>query len=108
MLLLCSHDPKKMQAAARIMLPMGLLVLSCGLAWPHLLAPLFHLTAGQNDFVQGFCMGLGITLEMGAVVAMRVAASRLKQQSANSSLVHSCEIPKLTQIEDGCKVGRGE
>ncbi len=82
MLLLCLHDPKTMQTVARIMLPAGLLALGCGIAWPHLLAPRFHLQAGPSDFVQGFCMGLGITLEIGSAVAMRLAASRQKRQSA--------------------------
>ena len=64
----CLHqDPKKHLSKARLLLPLGLLILSCGILWPRTFAPFLHLPVGMNDPIQGFCIGLGITLEIGSV-----------------------------------------
>jgi len=76
MLMNCSHDPNKALSTARFLLPLGLLILSCGIAWPHVIAPFLHLTLGMNDSIQGFCIGLGVTLEIGSVVLVRKLTNR--------------------------------
>jgi hypothetical protein len=70
------NDPKKTLFRARLLLPIGLLVVSCGIAWPHVFAPFLHLTPGMNDSIQGFCFGLGITLEIGSAVLVRKLGNR--------------------------------
>ncbi len=82
MFLNCSCDLIKNRPAAMRMLAVGLLLVSCGIAWPRIVAPHLHLQTGVNDFVQGFCMGLGITIEIGSVVLIRIIANRQKQRSA--------------------------
>ena len=76
MLINCSQNLKN-RPAALILLSIGLLVLSCGVAWQHAFAPFFHLSAGPNDFIHGFCMGLGLTLEVIALVMLaRISRDR--------------------------------
>jgi hypothetical protein len=82
MLLNCFSDSIKSRPFAMRMLAAGLLMVSCGSAWPRILAPHLHLQAGVDDFVQGLCFGLGIAIEIGAVVLLRLIANRQKQQSA--------------------------
>ena len=79
MLLDCFFHSKKSRTTAMFLLSSGLLVLSCGIGWQYAFAPLFHLSAGPNDFFHGFCYGLGLTLETSAVVMLlRINATRLK------------------------------
>jgi F0F1-type ATP synthase membrane subunit c/vacuolar-type H+-ATPase subunit K len=76
MFLNCSCDLNKSRPAAMRMLAIGLLLVSCGIAWQHVFAPLLHLSADQDDFFRGLCMGLGITLEiMALVVLARIRAN---------------------------------
>jgi hypothetical protein len=75
MLLNCLLDSKKSLPVALLSLSAGLLVLSCGIAWQHVFAPILRLSAQENDFFHGFCIGLGLTLEAGALV-MLVSISR--------------------------------
>jgi phosphate/sulfate permease len=70
MLMNCSTDPNKTLAIARLLLPIGLLVVSFAIAWPHL-APFLHLPPATNDSIQGFCVGLGIALEIGSMILVR-------------------------------------
>jgi F0F1-type ATP synthase membrane subunit c/vacuolar-type H+-ATPase subunit K len=80
MLLNDSPDSKKSLPAALLLLSVGLLLLSCGIAWQHTFSPLLHLAARQDDFFHGFCMGLALTLEAGALVLLlRIGRSRLKK-----------------------------
>jgi len=73
------NNPKKSLASALLMLSMGLLVLSCGTAWQHVIGPLLHVPAAGGDFIHGFSTGLGLTLEIGALVMlMRISYSRSK------------------------------
>ena len=65
-----SLDSKKSLSAALVLLSVGLLLLSCGIAWQHAFAPLFHLSAAYNDFFHGFGIGLGLALESAAVVML--------------------------------------
>ncbi|MGB0065045.1 MAG: hypothetical protein WBP85_11420 [Terracidiphilus sp.] len=78
MLLNCLDDPKKALSKARFLLPIGLLVVSCGIAWPHAIAPYLHLPSGMNDSIQGFCLGLGIALEICSVIAVRKLSNSLR------------------------------
>lgn len=72
-------NSKKNLPSALFLLSAGLLVSTCGVAWQHAFAPLFHFSAGPNDFVRGFCIGLGLTLEIIAVVMLaRINARRSK------------------------------
>jgi len=64
------NDPKKAVKFALLMLSLGLLVLSCGTAWRGALAPLPHLQGVDGDFIHGFSIGLGLTLEICAVVIL--------------------------------------
>jgi hypothetical protein len=73
----------KSRSAAMRTLAVGLLLVSCGVAWQRVFAPLFHLSATQNDFFSGLCVGLGITLEIVAAVAL--ARIRASQASSNFS-----------------------
>jgi hypothetical protein len=79
MILNCSPNSTKSLPAALLLLSAGLLALPCGIAWQHAFAPLFHLSSGPNDFVRGFCIGLGLALEIIALVMLaRTSARRLK------------------------------
>jgi hypothetical protein len=79
MLLNCSLNSKNGLPAALLLLSAGLLVLSCGIAWQNAFTPHVHLSTNANDFFQGFCVGLGLTLEIIALVMLgRISASRLK------------------------------
>jgi len=74
-----SLDSKKSLSAALVLLSVGLLLLSCGIAWQHAFAPLLHLGAQQNDFFHGFGIGLGLALETAAVVILvRISVNRPK------------------------------
>jgi hypothetical protein len=65
--------------AALLPLCAGLLVLSCGIAWQHAFAPLFRLSTNADDFFHGFRYGLGLTLEIIALVMLgRINSNRLK------------------------------
>lgn len=80
MLLNDTPDSQKSLPAALLLLSVGLLVLSCGIAWQHAFAPLLHLRAAHDDFFHGFCIGLGLALETGALVMLvRISFSRLKK-----------------------------
>jgi hypothetical protein len=70
MFLNCSCDSMKNRSAALRMLVAGLLLVSCGIAWQHVFAPLLHLSADQDDFFHGLCIGLGIGLEIMAIVVL--------------------------------------
>ena len=77
MFLNCFHDSKKTQSTALLTLVIGLLVVSCGATWQRTVAPLLHLSAVQNDFFHGFSIGLGLALEVAAlVVLVRIGAAR--------------------------------
>jgi hypothetical protein len=79
MLLNVSVNSKKSLPAALLLLSAGLLVLSCGVAWQHAFVPLFHLSTNADDFFHGFCYGLGLTLEIIALVILgRINSNRLK------------------------------
>jgi len=79
MLLNCALDAKKSLPAALLLLSAGLLVLMCGITWQHAFAPLLHLSAGYDDLLHGFCVGLGLTFEVVAVVMLvRINAARAK------------------------------
>jgi uncharacterized protein YjeT (DUF2065 family) len=73
------NDSKKSLSAALLLLSVGLLLLSCGVAWQRVFAPLLHLPTAQNDFFHGFSMGLGLVLEIAALVMLvRISANRPK------------------------------
>lgn len=77
MFLNCSCNWMKSRSAAMRTLAIGLLLVSFGVAWPHVFAPLFHSSASQNDFFSGICIGLGVTLEIAATVALvRIRANQ--------------------------------
>lgn len=79
MLLRISQDPRKRVAAASLLLSVGLLVLSCAIAWQRALAPLVHPGAALDDFFHGFLIGLGLTFEICAVVLLaRIGAACAK------------------------------
>ena len=74
------NDSKKSVSAALLLLSGGLFLLSCGAAWQHALAPLLHFSAAQSDFFHGFSIGLGLSLEIAALVMLvRITVSRAKQ-----------------------------
>jgi uncharacterized protein YjeT (DUF2065 family) len=76
MFLNCLHDSKKTQSTALLTVVVGLLIVSCGATWQRAFAPLLHLSTSQNDFFHGFCIGLGLTLEVAAlVVLVRIGAA---------------------------------
>jgi ascorbate-specific PTS system EIIC-type component UlaA len=70
MFLNCFHDSKKTQSTALLTLVIGLLVVSCGATWQRAFAPILHLSASQNDFFYGFSIGLGLALEVAALVVL--------------------------------------
>lgn len=79
MLLNCLLNSKKSLPVAISLLSTGLLVLCGGIAWQHAFAPIFHLSADVNDFFHGFCVGLGLTLEIFAVVLLaRINSDRMQ------------------------------
>ena len=63
----CLTESKKSLPAALLMLSVGLLSLSGGVAWQHTFGPMLHLSPDQNDFFHGFCIGLGLALEAAAL-----------------------------------------
>jgi uncharacterized protein YjeT (DUF2065 family) len=63
-------DPKKNRSVALCLLVVGLLLVCCGTAWQHVFTSLFHLSADQGDFLHGFGIGLGLTLEIVALVQL--------------------------------------
>ena len=62
------NDPKKSLSFAVLLLSVGLLLLSCGVAWQHVFAPLLHLSTTQSDFFHGFSIGLAENLGMKTMV----------------------------------------
>lgn len=77
MILNCMNDPKKSLSTALLTLVIGLLIVTCGATWQRVFAPILHLSTTQNDFVHGFCLGLGLTLEVVAIVVLaRIGAAR--------------------------------
>jgi len=71
-----SLDPKKALPAGLALLIAGMLLTICGIVWQRSFSPLFHLASGPNDFLHGFSLGLGLTLEAIAVVLLvRVRAT---------------------------------
>ncbi len=83
MFLNCSCDLMKSRSAASRTLAAGLLLVSCGVGWQHVFAPLLHLSAAQDDFFRGLCLGLGVTLEIVAIVAL--ARIRVNHLSSDPS-----------------------
>lgn len=80
MLLNCIHDPKKSQSIALLTLVIGLLIVSCGATWQRAFAPILHLSIAQNDLFRGFCIGLGLTMEVVAVAVLaRIGVARKNQ-----------------------------
>ena len=64
-------NPKKARPAALLVMCAGLLLVTCVAPCEHqLLTPLLHLSAGQQDFVHGFSIGLGLSMEIAAVVVL--------------------------------------
>jgi uncharacterized protein YjeT (DUF2065 family) len=63
-------DPKKTKPVALCLLVVGLLMVCCGTAWQHVFASLFHLSVNQGDFLHGFSIGLGLTLEIIALAQL--------------------------------------
>jgi len=71
------NDSKKSIPAAMALLSAGLLLVSCGILWQRVFAPLLPLWTGPNDFFYGFSIGLGLTLEVvAAVLLVRINAER--------------------------------
>jgi hypothetical protein len=80
MLLNDSPDSKKSLPKALFLLALGLLLLICAINWQHTYSPLLHLAMAHEDFIQGFCIGLGLALEAVALVMLvRIRLSRLKK-----------------------------
>ena len=81
MLLNCLTKSKKSLPAALLLLSVGLLLLSCGIAWQHTFGPILHFSPDQSDFFHGFCIGLGLALEiaalflLGLIIAIRSKSS---------------------------------
>lgn len=75
-MILCKlqNSPQKMIPFAMTLLAVGLAILVVGASWP-MLVPSF-LNLGSNDFLHGFCFGLGLTLEIGGVILVAAAATR--------------------------------
>lgn len=69
MFTLCLLDSKKIPT--RKLLAAGLFLVALGAAWPHTLGAWLPFASNQNDFAQGFCYGLGITMEIFVCVALR-------------------------------------
>jgi hypothetical protein len=79
MLLNCLTESKKSLPIALLLLSVGLFSLSCGVAWQHTFGPMLHFSADRNDFFHGFCIGLGLTLEIAALFLLgRIIAIRSK------------------------------
>jgi hypothetical protein len=78
MLLNDSPDSRKCRTTALLLLSVGLLLLSCGIAWQHAFAHLLHLQTAHDDFYHGFCIGLGLAMETGALVML--VRSGMKRQ----------------------------
>ena len=72
MLLNCLTESKKSLPLALLMLSVGLFSLSCGVAWQHVFAPLLHFSPDRNDFLHGFCIGMGLALDIAALVLLVV------------------------------------
>lgn len=60
---LFSHASRK-HFPARPLLAAGLLIVALGASWPHSIGARGWLAPNGNDFAQGFCYGLGITMEL--------------------------------------------
>ncbi len=65
-----SKDSPKPVSTGLALLIVGLMMIVCSTAWQHVFAPMLHLSAGMNDFARGFCIGLGLTLELGALAIL--------------------------------------
>ncbi|MGA3049904.1 MAG: hypothetical protein ABSD67_25090 [Terracidiphilus sp.] len=48
----------------------GLMLATCAGSFGQALASAFHLTLNQADFANGFFIGLGLTLEIGALILL--------------------------------------
>ena len=80
MLLNDSPDSNRSLPKALFLLTFGLLLLTCANNWQHTYSPLLHLATAHEDFIQGFCIGLGLALEAVALVMLvRIRLSRLKK-----------------------------
>jgi hypothetical protein len=80
MLLNDSPDSSRSLPKALFLLAFGLLLLMYAINWQHTLSPLLHLPIAHEDFIQGFCIGLGLALEAGALVMLvRIRLNRLKK-----------------------------
>jgi len=69
-------DPKKQKSAALFLLVVGLLLSCTSLAWKQVFASLFHLSGDQTDFFHGFSIGLGLSLEICAIVLLAMRNRR--------------------------------
>ncbi|MGC9225329.1 MAG: hypothetical protein ACP5E2_15555 [Terracidiphilus sp.] len=70
MLFSCLIESKKSLPVALLMLSVGLFSPSCGAAWQHTLGPILHFSPDRSDFFHGFCIGLGLALEIAALVLL--------------------------------------
>ena len=61
------NEPSKSIPTGLALLVVGLLMITCSTAWQHVFAPILHLSPEMNDFARGFCIGLGLTLEVCAL-----------------------------------------
>lgn len=68
-MLLCRNQNWK-KIPARQLLAAGLFIVALGASWPHTISPRGWLAPNGNDFAQGFCYGLGITLELLSAYAL--------------------------------------
>jgi len=76
---LVQKSPAKAAAIARLLLVAGLLLLVSGIAWPRLPFLAAHLSQQWFDFWNGFLFGLGLTLELGAVIFLRIVRRHSSQ-----------------------------
>jgi hypothetical protein len=80
MLLNCMQDAKRTKSVGLALLVIGLLTVAAGTSAKQASAALLHLTPQLNDFAHGFCIGLGIALEIGALVVLaRCMGSRVSE-----------------------------
>lgn len=69
--------PEKIVPLGMALLVVGLAIGMIGSNWPRI--PV-HLPGEWNDFARGFLFGLGIALEVAAVVVLTKAARRKRRQ----------------------------
>jgi hypothetical protein len=74
-MLLKQLDPRKTRSVVLCQLVVGLLLVCCGTTWQYVFHLSRHLSIDQEDFLHGFTIGLGLTLEIVALVCL-VALNR--------------------------------